>query len=430
MTGKMSGKSIRSLILIIILIQAGVTASYARQTSDTLKGKHIYHPQQLGAKDTIISNVQTEDTLFQPGDSLQEIRLKYIRDSLLAREQFIRDSIQRRQRMLDSLNFLKRELPVLLDAYLKTIREDIIVHNNTVSIIGDSVLSDYSYVYLLFNLTQPYTPWKVRYKLTDNSVKIFTDKARQKIVSVQASFMNCTFSYGNPKDVMVIHELSRIQRDKWGQFYITPFDSVFFDHYKRVYKIKRYLQLYAVTSSNQRGEALFINLSQVKQYEYGPDNRLTLYQVVNFCDRWKAYEASKVCNIITHKLSKQGHTYLLTRRNDPANTYSDGTFTFEFDGDQNLRSVSFHNLSNTENWQRIVELNAEGNVNCYIDKTKDIVRQSLCMIYNHKNPAAKHKVETVTTIFEEDGISYYQKNNTTGLSRVRDRLTLEWGPWR
>ena len=61
--------------------------------------------------------------------------------------------------------FLQKELPVLLDAYLKTVKEDIIIYDNKISIIGDSVLSDYSYVFLLFNLTQPYTPWKVNYVL-------------------------------------------------------------------------------------------------------------------------------------------------------------------------------------------------------------------------------------------------------------------------
>ena len=161
-----------------------------------------------------------------------------------------------------------------------------------------------------------------------------------------------------------------------------------------------------------------------------PDNQIKQYQVVNFCERYKAYEASKVCNIITYEFSKQGYTYLLTRHNDPANSYSDGTFTFEFDAMYNLKSLSFRNLSNTENWQRMVELNAEGNVNCYIDRKKDIVRQSLCMVYHLKDPGAKYPVETITTIFEEDGISYFQRNNTTGLSRVRDRMTLEWGVWK
>jgi hypothetical protein len=426
-------------ILVIFISSVSITNSYPQQYTDTLGGRNLYNPQRLGARDTI--RVTPGEPALQQSDSIMELRLKFIqdsllireqfiRDSLLAREQFVKDSIQRRQRMLDSLKFLQKELPGLLDAYLKTVKEDIIIYDNRISIIGDSVLSDYSYVFLLFNLTQPFTPWKVSYGLSGSRIKFLTDNASQRITSVQAPFMNCSFTYGNRSDVLVINELSIIQHDRSGHFYKTPVDSVFFDRYKRVVKIKRYVQFYGVINNRQRGAPLFLNLSQVKQYEYGPDNQIEQYQVVNFCERYKAYETSKVCNIINYEFSKQGNTCLLTRHNDPANSYSDGTFTFEFDTGENLKSVSFHNLSDTENWQRIVELNAEGNVNCYIDKTKDIVRQSLCMIYHLKEPGVKYPVETITTTFEEDGISYFQKNNTTGLSRVRDRMTLEWGEWK
>jgi len=435
----MKSKNFHFRILIMLMVYGWIPYSFAQQNTDTLKGRNLYNPQRLGARDTI--HMVPDKPALQPGDTLPEIRLKFIqdslfareqfiRDSLLAREQFVRDSIQRRQRMLDSLRFLQRELPVLLDAYLKTVKEDIIMHDKGISIIGDTVLSDYRYVFLLFNLTQPFTPWKVSYGLTGDRIKILTDKDRQKITAVQAPFMNCSFTYGNSNDLLVIKELSIIQKDRSGHFYKSPVDSVFFDRNKRVVKIKRYVQFYGVAGNNQRGSPLFLNLSQVKQYEYGPDNQIRQYQVVNFCERYKAWEASKVCNIIQYKFSRQGNTYLLTKQNDPANSYSDGTFTFEFDGLNNLKSLSFHNLSNTENWQRIIELNEEGNVNCYIDKKKDIVRQSLCMIYHHKDPGAKYPVETITTIFEEDGISYYQNNNTTGQSRVRDKMTLEWSPWK
>jgi hypothetical protein len=86
------------------------------------------------------------------------------------------------------------------------------------------------------------------------------------------------------------------------------------------------------------------------------------------------------------------------------------------------------NLAKTENWQRTIELNKDGNVSCYIDKSGDLILQSLCMIYH--DPQAKIPLETITTTFEKDGISYYQKNNTTGKSRTRDRMTLEWNPWK
>ena len=102
----------------------------------------------------------------------------------------------------------------------------------------------------------------------------------------------------------------------------------------------------------------------------------------------------------------------------------------QFDKNENLKSVSFQNLSNTENWQRTIELNKEGHVSCYIDKIQGVIRQSLCMMYHMNDPGAEYPVETITTVFEEDGISYFQKNNTTGLSRTRDRMTLEWSAWR
>ena len=367
-------------------------------------------------------NAQRVDTL--------EIRLQFVRDSLAARKQFVQDSIAHRQRTLDSLTFLQKELQGLFDAYFRTVKEDIILRAGKITIIGDSVLSDYEYLVLPFSITQPYTPWKARLALTDNAIKLNVDRKIQKITSIQAPFMRCSFAYGNQDDILVINERSIVRNHSSGPFYTTPYDSVFFDRYKRVVKIKRYIQFYGVINNNQRGAPLFLNLSQVMQYEYGPDNQLIQYQVIRFCERWKAYEPNKVCSTIAYAFSKKDNTYLLTRRNDPANSYSDGTFAYEFDGNDNLKSVSFHNLSNTENWQRIVELNKDGNVNCYFDKIKDIVRQSLCMIYHLQEVNAKYPVETITTTFEENGISYYQKNNTTGLSRVRDKMTLEWSPWR
>lgn len=403
---KLFGDRNFNCILIILIGLAFTTASYAQQ--DTI---------------TLIKPVQNNI------DSL-EIRLQFISDSLLVREQFVRDSIQRRHRMLDSLTFLQKELQSLLEAYHRTVKEDIILHDYKIGIVGDSVLGDYTYLLLPFNVNQPYTPWKARLDLTDNSIKFYIDKETQKINSIQAPFMRCSFTYGGHGNVLVINERSIVQNHFSEKLYKTPFDSVFFDRYNRVVKIKRFIQFYGVINNNQRGAPLFLHSSQVMQYEYGPDNQINQYQVVKFCERWKAYEPGKVCSILTYTFSKQGNTYLLTRRNDPANSYSDGTFAFEFDGNDNLKSVSFHNLSNTENWYRSIELNKDGNVSCYIDKTKDIVRQSLCMIYHLQEPNAKYPVETITTIFEENGISYNQKNNTTGLSRVRDKMTLEWSPWR
>ncbi|MBN1416078.1 MAG: hypothetical protein JW973_13335 [Bacteroidales bacterium] len=439
MIREMFGKNFLLSFRIILLSQVLFAGLNAQQHTDTLKGRNLYRPDRLKSKDTLFIPATPVQPAQITGDSLDIraafmrdsllAREQFIRDSLLAREQFVKDSIQRRQRILDSLSFLKKELPVLLDAYLKTVKEDIIIKNNEIRIIGDSVLGDYNYVILTFNLTEPFTPWKVNHSLTGKSVKFHIDSTIQKITSVQTPFIKCSFTYSNKNNILVINELNAIQNDRWGQFYKTPIDSVFFDHLQRVVKIKRYIQFYRVVNNTQRGAPLFLNLSQVKQYEYGPDNQIKQYQVVNFCDRWKAYETNKVCFIMTYTFTKQNNTYLLVRHNDPPNSYADGTYTFEFDDRENLKSVSFHNLSNTENWQRIIELNKDGYVNCYVDKKKDMVTQSLCMIYHLNEPNAKYPVEKITTVYEEDGVSYFQRNNTTGLSRMRDKMTMEWGPW-
>jgi hypothetical protein len=425
MVSRTKGVGIPVKIRLIFFISIYVVNIHAQQ--DTLEGRNLYNPERF--RDTLLVPVSQGEPLQSAGDSLA-IRLHFVQDSLLAREKFIRDSMQIRKRKLDSLIFLQRELPVLFDAYFKTVREDIIVRYYTISIAGDSVLNDIGYLVLPFTLNQPYTPWKVNLSLAGKTVRIIIDSTIQKISSVQAPFMKCAFTYGNHNTIMVINELSTIQNDPSGQFYKTPFDSVFFDGRNRVVKIKRYIQLYGVVNKTQRGAPLFLTLSQVKQFEYAPDGRIKYYQVVSFCDRRKAYETLKVCNIISWDFTFQNNTYRLTRHNDPANIYSDGTFSFEFDEKENLKGVSFQNLALTESWKRVVELNADGNVNCYVDWKNDRVCQSLCMIYNAKENGVKGPVETITTTYEADGVSYYQKNNSTGLSRIRDKMTMEWGPWK
>jgi hypothetical protein len=395
---------------------------------DTLNGRNLYNPERFRVRDTLTAPASPGDTSRYVEDSLA-IRQQFVRDSLLAREKYIRDSVERRRHRMDSLIFLQKEIPVVLDAYFKTVKEDIIVRYYPISIAGDSVLRDFVYRVLPFNLTQPYAPWKVSLNLADKKVRIVTDSTIHKITSVQAPFMKCTFTYGNHKAIMVINELGTIQNDRSGQFYKSPFDSIFFDDLNRVVKIKRYIQLFSIVNKTQMGTPLFLNLSQVKQFEYAPDGRIKRYQVVSFCDRWKAYETARVCNIITWEISFSNSTCFLVRHNDPANIYSDGTFAFEFDEKENLKGLSFQNLAMTENWQRRVELNEDGNVNCYVDWKNDRVCQSLCMIYR-KDPGAEYPVETITTTYDEDGVSSFQKNNMTGLTRVRDKMTSEWGPWR
>jgi hypothetical protein len=224
--------------------------------------------------------------------------------------------------------------------------------------------------------------------------------------------------------------MGAIQSNASGRFYLQPVDSIFYDRNQRVIKVKRYQHVYAALANNQRGTFLFVNPSQVKQFEYDSDARLIRYQLVSFCDRWKSYENTRVCSITNYTIREQQGSCLLTRRNDPANNYSDGTYTYLFDQQGNLTGLSFQNLANTESWERTIEMNNDGNVSCYIFKKGDVILQSQCYIYHPGGSGAKYPVETVTTSFEKDGISYFQRNNTTGQSRTRDRMTLEWSSWK
>jgi hypothetical protein len=399
----------RLIIKITLVVFAGILLFFSA------------HAQQ----DTL--HINTRDLFVN--DSLQQ-RQQFITDSLLARELFVKDSIESRQKRFDSLEFLRNEFLFLFDAYFRTVNDDIIVSNAGVSIVGDTALSDYVYTILPFAMNQPYAPWKVRLNLNNKGIQYKVDQKTRHIVSVQSKFMTSSFSYGNQGSILLINELAAISNNSSGRFYLTPVDSVFFDSQKRISKIKRYILLYSLGANNQRGSFLFTNLSQVRQFEYGSANRLVRYQLVNFCERWKIYEPVKVCTIINYVISQQGNNFMLIRNNDPSNNYSDGHYTFEFDKNNNLTQISFRNLSGSESWQRMIEINSDGNVGCYIEKANDMIIQSQCMTYHLNEPGARYPVETIVTTFEKDGISYYQKNSTTGKIRTRDRLTLEWSAWK
>jgi hypothetical protein len=407
---------------------------------DTLIRRNIYNPEVLKPKDTIIGGDTLDIITQQVRDSIEarlkfiqdsiEARLKFIQDSIEAREKFIRDSILRRQRILDSLNFLKAELPGLIDASLKTFIEDIIIYNDKLKIIGDSMLSDYTCRILPFKLNEPFKPWKLTINLSDNPVKIIVNTLKHKIISIKSPYFNCSFNYRKQNNILIINEQSKILNNRSGKFYSEPFDSVFFDRRGKIFKIKRYIKYYNITSNYQRGAPLFIHLSSVKQFEYNPDNLISRYQTVNFCDRWSNQDEKKVCNIITHTLNMQGKIYILTRQNDPVNEFASGTFTFEFDNMYNLKTVSFKNIKNTEDWKCYIDLNNDGNVIRYAYEKKSVVSSAFIINYYTDVPGAKHKYETISCTYEDDGVSYYQRNNTTGKSRIRNRLTGEWGPWQ
>lgn len=427
----------------VLLIFAGFilyTQPYAQSITDTLKDRNIYNPEVLKPNDTTVSEDTLDVMSQQIRDSIQarlklmqdsiQARLRFVQDSIEAREKFIRDSIQRRQRILDSLNFLKAELPRLIDASLKTFEEDIIIYSDKIKIIGDSTLSDYSCRKLPFKLNEPFQPWKLTLNLSANPVKINVDTIRHKIISIKSPHFNCSYDYRKRHNIVRINEQSTIINKRSGKFYSAPFDSVFFDRQGKVVKIKRYIQFYQVTGNYQRGAPLFIHLSQVKQFTYNASNLIIKHQVVNFCDRWSKQDEKKVCNIVTYTLNMQAKTYILTRHNDPVNDFASGTFRFEFDNVSNLKSISFKNVKNTEDRICFIDLNNDGNIIRYAYQNNGVVSNALLINYYLDDPRAKHKVETISCTYEEDGVSYYQKNNTTGKSRVRSRLTGEWGSWK
>jgi hypothetical protein len=435
-----SGRFSFMRILPVLMGTILITSLKAQVADDTATDIRLYHPPEKDQKDTVFTPGSRDIQRQHMMDSIESrqqflrdstaARLKFIQDSIRAREIFVRDSILRRERILDSLNHLKTELQQLLDASIRTIKEDIIIRQDEIKIIGDSVLSDYHYRILPFDLTKAFTPWKKTINLSDNPVLFKTDKTTNRIIAIKDPSITCSFDHGKVTNVLRINEPGVIMERREGRLYKLPVDTVFYDRQGRIVKIKRYNDFHRVGSNYQIGAPLFIHLSQVKQYEYDASGQMTRYQLVNFCDRWSESDAKKVCYIINYSLSIRGNTYILTRQNDPPNSYSDGSFTCEFDNHFNLKSLAFRNKSNTENWVTFVELNEAGNVSRYLYQINDFIPKSLDIIYHLDDPGARHKIEMITNTFEKDGVSYYQENNTTGKRRERDRLTGEWGPWK
>jgi hypothetical protein len=395
----------RSMLMVVVSLICFI--SYGQNEPDTSKAWMLYRPQQQVNQDSI------------------EARLKFVQDSI--REQFVKDSILRRERIMDSLAMLQRELQPLLETIHFIVKEDIVSYSEKIAVIGDSVLGDYVYHKLPLTLADPYCPWKERLSLAAKNFRFKVDESKQKISMLELPFLKCSFQYAS-SGLLIVNEDYILQNNTYGSFFKIPVDSVFYDNNKRVVKIKRYIHFYKLVNNYRKGEFLFTNLMQVKQYQYDANNRISQYELVRFCERYSAYQPNKVCGIIKYSVSKQGNNYLLTRHNNPENEFTDGTFTLEYDGNGNIKSMTFKNLKNTRTWQRFVEVNKEGNVNCYIDKSQGITESTTCMIY-HNEPNAKYPVEIINTTYEKDGVSYWQKNTTTGKTRVRDRLTMEWGPW-
>jgi len=415
---------------------------WSQDTINSTAEEGVYRPYSMRMRDgdsldvvieadSLNSEIVADSILFSQHylDSIAA-REQFIQDSILAREQFVRDSLLRRQQIADSVHFLAETLPAVLKASVSLLNEDIILAMHDIDVIGDSILTDFTYTTLPNRFVEPYTPWKNTVNLSDKPIQIEVDTTAHVIKKITAPDFGDIYSYKTGVNVIRITRQGMFTKKQSGTLYKSPIDSVFFNRTGKVVKVKRYIALYQATDNYQLGALVLNHLWQVKQFTYS-GNELASFEVVKFCDRWKLTDPNKVCNISTYNITKQGsYAYGVERKNNPENLFSDGTYKYEFDNLYNLKSVTFRNVKNTENWRTFIELNEEGNVSRYVYQKNGIVNRTLLVNYYHNTPGAKHLVETVTCTFEDDGISYFQRNNTTEKSRTRDRLTGEWGDWQ
>ncbi len=355
-------------------------------------------------------------------------RVQFIRDSVIAREKFVRDSLLHRKHIRDSVYLLKNQLPALLTATLFTKDDNVIIKVDDIEVVGDSVLTDLNYLILPNRFVDPYRPWEGSINLSNKPIGVGIDTIKHRITSLNIGGENNMFSYPANNKLIIIKKSGRFTSKYGKKYYRAPIDSVFYDAKGNLAKIKRYYIVYEATENFKLGKKLFVFKWQVKQFGYSGNN-LSSLEVVKYGDRWNSYDPEKIGSISDFTFATEGYGYKVERKNDPVNKFSDGVYNYEFDNIGNLKTVTFRNTSNTENWKTFIEQNEQGYVSRYVYKDKGIVSRTLLVNYYLDDPNAKYKVETVTCTFEDDGISYYQHNNTTGKSRRRDKFTAEWGPW-
>lgn len=436
-------------LTVLFIIGFVFSVNISAQHNDTLNNRHLYKSRSVKL-DTEKLDIQkdTSDRVFPVQDTLTQYqrdsiaarekyiqdsiaaRLQYIKDSIIAREKFVKDSILRRKRILDSVTFLRNELPRLLEASVRTISEEIIIYDTPVKIIGDSTLSNYNITYLIFGFNKPYIPWKTVFNLSDNPIDIKVDTVNKRIISVKAPDFHHFYEYKKRSKIIKITSKSILVNINGQRYFRAPVDSVFLDSKGRIFKIKRYHLFYSSTANYQRGSLKFSDLALVKQFQYTVNKKISNYKAIKFCERGNRNKpVGDVCNIMNFKVTKNGPQYSVIRNNTPENAYSDGTFIFTYGDNYTLKDVSFKNVNKTEDWKTFIEVNEEGNVIRYVYKNNGKINRTLLVKYNN-NPGAKYKVETISCMFEDDGISYQQINNTTKKMRTRDRLTLEWSDWQ
>jgi len=405
-------------IIIIFLGLLSFSQVFAQIDQDTTKNNQKQNPN------FIIQN----DTTRVPSDSIA-LRQEFIRDSLIAREKFVKDSLYHRKHILDSLTFLNRKLPKLIEAAIKSINEEIIIYTDQVNIIGDSTLSNFTYRVLSQKIDKPYSPWRSTIKLSGNSFRIKIDTVNKKVSSVRSPEINYSFNYDFDARIVRMNGRKTILKKRTGNYYKFPIDSVFFDRKGRVKKLKKYVHYFEATNNYKKGASLYVDIEQIKEFNYFPDGVLSNYRLVKYCGRETGKSKNEVCHIVSYSLSRQGRKFTVLRKNEPKNDYSDGTFIFEFDSNFDMKRMEFTNVKKNLNRNCIIELNEDRNVSRYLYEKDGIINKTILVNYNN-SPNAKHKVETIVCYFEEDGISYHQKNSTTGKSRSRNKLTMKWNPWK
>ncbi len=355
-------------------------------------------------------------------------RENFVRDSLIAREKFVKDSLYRRKLILDSVTFLQQEVPRLVEAALRTINEEIIISTGKVNIIGDSMLSDFKYTVLSEKIEKPYAPWRLAIELSGSSFKVKVDTINKEVTSLRFPETYYSFDYDSDKKIVRMDGRSTIITKKIGNFYKYPIDSVFFDRRGRVDKIKKYIHYYKASQDYKRGSSLAVDIIQIREFNYFSDGVLSNYSVLTYCDRF-GKKPNQECHKVTYSITREGPKFIIVRKNEPENVYSDGTFTFEFDSNWDMKFMEFVCRDKKLNRKCFIELNEDRNVSRYLYEKDGIINRTILMDYND-SPNAKHKVEITICYFEDDAICYFQKNVTTGKSRERDKLTMKWGPWK
>lgn len=405
-------------IIITFLGLLSFPQVFAQIIPDTTKNSEKYNP------DLIIQNDTTSFML----DSIA-LRQEFMRDSLIAREEFVKDSLFRRKQILDSLIFLREELPRLIAASIKSTNENIIIFTGQVNIIEDSTLSDFTYSILSQKIDKPYAPWRTTIKLSGNSLKLKVDTINKKLSSVRLPGMSYSFDYNTDKNIVRMNGRKSIIKKQTGNYYKYPIDSVFFNRKGSVKRIKKYVHYFEATKDYKKGASFSVDIEQIKEFEYFPDGVLSSCKIINYCDGSGGTDTKNVCHTVTYSITRRGRNFTILRKSEPKNDFSDGTFTYEFDDNFDMKRMEFTNANKSLSRNCIIELNKDKNVSRYLYEKNGRINKTLLISYND-DPNAKHKFETTLCYFEEDGISYYQKNTTTGKSRSRNKLTMKWNPWK